>query len=99
MIAGHSFFYYFRSLGPYRSTEEDEELRPRLFAPDRQTPVILDKRRIAGLQARDTSLPWEFLSAVDLGGFVVVLPGPYESCTAAAVSSGGRRFQFAQARR
>jgi len=99
MIAGHSFFYYFRSLGPYHATEEDGELRTRMFTPALHTPVILDKRRIAYLQAGNASLPWEFLSAVDLGAFVVVLPGPYESCTAAAVAAGGQRFEFARAQR
>ncbi len=99
MIVGHPFFYYFRSLGPYRTTEDGDELRARLFTPADATPVVLDKRNLARLQAGHASLPWESLGVADLGTFAVALPGPYAACVSPAVTAGARLFRFEPAPR
>jgi len=97
-VGGHSFFYYFHSLGPYRSMSSSrEEITSRLFADGRQTPVILAKSD-AWLwnDAGASAASWHALPAVDVGNYVVALPGPYGACAVDAALAGGPAFRFDQ---
>jgi 4-amino-4-deoxy-L-arabinose transferase-like glycosyltransferase len=96
---GHSFFYYFRSLGPYRFIEgRDDELARRLFDPKEETPVILPKTSAWNNAGSLVSTSWESLAAVDLVNYVAALPGPYAACAVSATQAGAPPFQFAARR-
>jgi hypothetical protein len=96
---GHSFFYYLRSVGPYRSSspEADDSIPPRLFEIGRQTPVILEKSRLSRWTDAnaETKAEWQSLAGVDLGLYAMALPGPYAACATAATHAGGKMFSFA----
>jgi 4-amino-4-deoxy-L-arabinose transferase-like glycosyltransferase len=96
--AGHSFFYYFRSIGPYHANAHavDEELGARLFQPSRQTPVVLLKsqRPLWRDATTDTKLAWLRFAAIEIGPYVVVLPGSYGVCASDATSAGGQLFSL-----
>ena len=95
---GHSFFYYFRSLGPYRSIApgRDDEIARHLFDPTQETPVIVSKASASVLSNADahTSAAWQSLTAMDLGNYVVALPGQYAACEPSATQAGAQTFHF-----
>src|SRR5262249_43374957 len=70
-VGGHSFFYYFHSLGPYRSTPaRREDITALLFADGRQTPVILAKADARLWNDAGASVAsWRSLPAVDVGNY------------------------------
>jgi 4-amino-4-deoxy-L-arabinose transferase-like glycosyltransferase len=98
----HSYYYYFRHLGGWQTTEAtvDHGLAPlvgaRLANTDGQTPVLMTHRtwlqlRISSPGAAASSLPDE---ALDTGlrfedGHVLLVPPAYEPCLVQAERNGG----------
>jgi hypothetical protein len=103
----HQYHYYLGPTGDWNldSRHFDEEVLRRVAHPRAQTPVFLRKEDLPGLEARleerglvedrgySTPGLWLAQTGITLpGDLVLVLPGPYASCTAAAVDAGGTLF-------
>jgi hypothetical protein len=102
LAAHHSYNYYFGRLGPWRPIErpDQRELLERLFTPDAQTPVILstDEYHHALALTAPPGSPIGEGASVAMAvpainpelGLVILMPGPFATCTPAAVAAGGR---------
>ncbi len=90
----HSHYYYLYRLGPWIEPEraDPEDIRRRFFQPDRQAPVLMTtsvynawRQQIGSASAGQTLPP-----AAVIGDIVVVTPGAYQTCAAAAIRSGAQ---------
>jgi hypothetical protein len=88
----HSYYYYLRPVGPWvehAGSPKNDELQSRLFTPDQQTLMLVfraDYERFA----QETQLQSSGLAL--LHDIVLLTPGPFEVCSAAAVAAGGRKL-------
>jgi hypothetical protein len=113
-LANHPYYYYLRSLGPWRFADEPEadELQRRLV--DGGQPTLVSRENLdvvskamaskrgpqddvahASFEAR-VPAAGPVTGIVSADGVVVVLPGPYKTCVAAAVEAGWRALGPAQ---
>lgn len=98
-LRDHSFFYYLRGAGPWIEHNDSpklDELQLRLYAPGQHSLVILsaaDYGNLIAQQASGDAKAGGMPPGLSLSPDVVLLtPGPFERCTAAAVAAGGRRL-------
>jgi hypothetical protein len=105
MAVPHPQYYYFRALGPWAEgpANREQELAQRLFAPGRETLVLMSKRDIVkpptlagGLgptgtgPGRPVHGRSETLKGIEaIAAVIVWLPGPYAACAAPAAAAGG----------
>jgi 4-amino-4-deoxy-L-arabinose transferase-like glycosyltransferase len=89
----HSYYYYLRTLGPWiehRGSPKNDELQRRLLVPGEQTLMILlrsDYERFTQELGKESGIP-KGLALADYVPEVLLTPGPFERCGAAAAASG-----------
>jgi 4-amino-4-deoxy-L-arabinose transferase-like glycosyltransferase len=90
----HSYYYYLRPLGPWvehAGSPKDDELHRRLFVPGEQTLMIVlrtDYERFTQQQIdRGSSVPTGLALSEDIAE-VLLTPGPFAMCGAAAAAAG-----------
>jgi 4-amino-4-deoxy-L-arabinose transferase-like glycosyltransferase len=85
----HGFTYYLRPLGPWldvtAAAAESDELSGRIGVVGAHSPVVMSKEAFLHLaRGSGAAVP----PAVVIGGVVMVLPGPYETCVPRAINGG-----------
>jgi len=100
LLLTHSFFYYLHAIGPWTSDLpiETTALRQFLFMPDSESVVLLPRPdygrfvvnlRQLGIRGADGNLPGVKALALPFSRDVVILlPGPFESCTLPVAMAG-----------
>ena len=90
----HSYYYYLRHLGPWVAHRDerptDDHLRRLLLGPGEQTIVVLlrtDYERFTGQVDEERRTPVGLELSAD-SAEVLMTPGPFEVCGAAAVAAG-----------
>jgi len=96
-LLDHSLYYYLRQVGPWiehDGSPKNDELLSRLYDPNQQALLILataDYERFVQQIARGEIRAPRWPSGVVLSEQLVLLtPGPFEVCAAAAISKDGR---------
>jgi hypothetical protein len=91
----HAYFFYLRTLGPYlfRKDGLTASVGRQLFAPDRQSLVLLSEKDYRTWEDRARVAPGGAVTMPPAvrteGGFLVVMPGGYQVCLAPALAAGG----------